>query len=105
MGAATLVSSVFLACYLTYHIEHGERSTHLSHAPHWLRTIYLCVLLPHLFLAVAMLPMIVMTLLRAWRRDWVNHPRIARPTFWIWMYVSVSGVVVYLLLYHTALNS
>ncbi|MGA3067001.1 MAG: DUF420 domain-containing protein [Tepidisphaeraceae bacterium] len=105
MASATLVSAVFLACYLTYHILHGERSTKLSHAPHWLRTIYLFVLLPHLFLAVAMLPMIYLTLLRAYRRDWPNHRRIAPPTFWIWMYVSVSGVVVYLLLYHTALYS
>jgi uncharacterized membrane protein YozB (DUF420 family) len=105
MASATFVSAVFLACYLTYHILHGERSTKLSHAPHWLRTIYLCVLFPHLLFAVAMLPMIYLTLLRAYRRDWINHLKIARPTFWIWMYVSLSGVVVYLLLYHTALNS
>jgi uncharacterized membrane protein YozB (DUF420 family) len=105
MGSATFVSAIFLACYLTYHILHGERSTKLSHAPHWLRMVYFNVLFPHLLLAVVMLPMIFLTLLRAYRRDWVRHKQIAPLTFWIWLYVSISGVVVYLLLYHTALNS
>ena len=105
MISATCVSAVFLACYLTYHILHGERSARLSHAPHSLRMFYFAVLFPHLILAVAMLPMIYLTLYRAYRRDWVRHRKIAPPTFWIWLYVSVSGVAVYFLLYHTALNS
>jgi uncharacterized membrane protein YozB (DUF420 family) len=104
MISATVVSAVFLACYLTYHALHGERTTRL-HAHDWLRNLYLAVLIPHLIMAVVMLPMIYLTLLRAWRRDWAGHRRIAPATFWIWLYVSVSGVVVYFLLYHTRLNS
>jgi uncharacterized membrane protein YozB (DUF420 family) len=58
-----------------------------------------------LLLAVVMLPMIAMTLLRAGKRNWPAHRKMARPTLWIWIYVSISGVIVYLMLYHTALNS
>ena len=105
MVAATAVSVVFLTCYLIYHYEHGERSTAATHAPHWLRLTYLSILFPHLVLAVVMLPMIAVTLLRAYRRDWRAHRRISVPTFWIWMYVSVTGVIVFFMLYHTALAS
>ena len=104
MISATVVSAVFLALYLTYHYLHGEKSTRL-HANDWLRTVYLAVLLPHLLLAVVMLPMIFMTLWRAAHRQWQAHRRIALPTFWIWLYVSFSGVAVYFLLYHTRLAS
>jgi protein SCO1/2/putative membrane protein len=52
-----------------------------------------------------MLPLIYMTLMRAYGRQWSNHRRIALPTFWIWIYVSVTGVVVYFMLYHTRLVS
>ena len=103
MISAALVSAVFLVCYVTYHYLHGERSTHLSHAPHWLRNIYLVVLFPHLLLAMLLLPMIGITLRRAYRRDWSSHRRVSVPTFWMWLYVSVTGVIVYLMLYHTAL--
>lgn len=102
MIAATCVSAAFLGCYLTYHALHGEKSTRL-HAHDWLRDAYLLLLLPHLLLAVGMLPMIFMTLLNAYRRRWDKHRRIALPTFWIWIYVSVSGVAVYFMLYHTRL--
>jgi uncharacterized membrane protein YozB (DUF420 family) len=104
MISATIVSAVFLACYLTYHILHGEKSTNL-HAHDWLRYVYLIVLLPHLLLAVVMLPMIFATLWRAWNQQWPAHKRMALPTFWIWLYVSFSGVAVYFLLYHTRLVS
>ena len=104
MISATVVSAAFLACYLTYHALHGEKSTKL-HAHDWLRNLYLLVLIPHLILAVGMLPMIYITLMRAYRRQWPRHRAIALPTFWIWMYVSFSGVVVYFLLYHTRLVS
>jgi uncharacterized membrane protein YozB (DUF420 family) len=52
-----------------------------------------------------MLPMIFMTLWRAYKREWALHRRIAPPTFWIWVYVNVSGVIVYFMLYHTRLAS
>ncbi|MGA2583406.1 MAG: DUF420 domain-containing protein [Tepidisphaeraceae bacterium] len=101
MVLATLVSTIFLACYLTYHIRHGEKTTHAH--PGILRDAYLIVLLPHLFFAVVLLPMIFVTLRRAWRRDWASHRRMSVPTFWVWIYVSLSGVAVYFMLYHTSL--
>jgi uncharacterized membrane protein YozB (DUF420 family) len=103
MVSATIVSVAFLTCYLTYHYMYGERTTRATHAPHWLRYLYLSILFPHLLLAMAMLPMIYLTLLRAYCRDWAGHRRIAVPTFWIWLYVSVTGVVIYFLLYHSPL--
>jgi protein SCO1/2/putative membrane protein len=105
MISATVVSTAFLICYLSYHYMYGERSTRHTHAPHWLRVTYLSILFPHLLLAIVMLPMIYLTLLRAYRRDFINHRRIAIPTFWIWLYVSVTGVIIYFLLYHSPLAS
>jgi protein SCO1/2/putative membrane protein len=63
------------------------------------------MLLTHVVLAIVMLPMILITLFRAYRREWNRHKRIARPTYWIWMYVSVTGVVIYFVLYHIAPSS
>jgi uncharacterized membrane protein YozB (DUF420 family) len=103
MVTATVVSTAFLICYLTYHYNYGERTTRHSHAPHWLRYTYLVILFPHLLLAIGMLPMIYMTLLRAYYRNWPAHRAIALPTFWIWLYVSITGVVIYFMLYHSAL--
>ena len=101
MIMAALVSATFLACYLIYHYKTGEQSTkQMSWIPPWLRIIYLVILFPHLLLAVAMLPMIYVTFHRAYRRQWEKHRRIAKPTFYIWLYVSVTGVVIYWMLYH-----
>jgi uncharacterized membrane protein YozB (DUF420 family) len=104
MVSATAVSTAFLICYLTNHYLHGVHTTRNSPAPHWLRYLYLVILFPHLLLAMAMLPMIYLTLLRAYLRDWARHRRIAIPTFWIWLYVSVTGVVIYFMLYYTSLS-
>ena len=98
MAAAVTVSAAFLCCYLTYHYSHGETKTDPKAG--WIRTVYYWVLFPHLTLALCVLPMIVITLRRAYRRDWVRHRKIARPTFWIWLYVSSTGVLVYYMLYH-----
>ncbi len=68
--------------------------------PHWLRGIYLLILFPHILLAGVMVPMIGIALWRAYNRQWSRHHRIAVPTFWIWFYVSVTGVVIYWMLYH-----
>jgi len=103
MVTATAVSTAFLVCYLANHYLHGVHTTVRSQAPHWLRYTYLAILFPHLFLAMVMLPMIYLTLLRAYRRDWINHRRIAIPTFCIWLYVSVTGVIIYFMLYHSRL--
>jgi uncharacterized membrane protein YozB (DUF420 family) len=101
MILASLVSAAFLACYLIYHFQVGEVSTkQMTWLPTWLRTVYLIILFPHLLLAMFMLPMIILTLYRAYRRQWERHRRIATPTFYIWLYVSVTGVVIYWMLYH-----
>ena len=99
MGSSLVVSTVFLGFYLTSKFLFGENSTkHLGLHP--LRILYLVILVPHVLLAVGMLPPILMVVWRAYKRDWVRHRKLARPTFWIWLYVSVTGVVIYLMLYH-----
>lgn len=98
MISAFLVSTVFLACYLTSHYLYPARSAGLK--PSLLRTIYFAILIPHILLAVGMLPLIGITFWHAYRRNWLRHRRVARPAFWIWLYVSVTGVIVYWMLYH-----
>jgi len=99
MSAAIVSSAVFLVSYLTSKALHGEQSTSaLGTSP--IRIIYFIILIPHVLLAVGMLPFIFVTVLRAYQRDWIRHRRIARPTFWIWLYVSVTGVIIYWMLYH-----
>ncbi|CAN5678864.1 hypothetical protein BH09PLA1_BH09PLA1_22320 [soil metagenome] len=98
MITALLCSAAFLVCYLIYHFNVPAKSVGLPKG--LFRTGYLTMLATHVVLAVAMLPMIVMTLFRAYRRDWAKHKKIARPTWWIWMYVSVTGVIIYVVLYH-----
>lgn len=96
MVAAFITSTVFLACYLVYHFYAG-RTTFRD--PAWFRPIYLGILLTHTILAVAIVPMIFMTFIRAFRERFDAHKRIARWTWPLWMYVSVTGVLIYLLLY------
>ena len=96
----SLTSALFLACYLVYHALTKPKSIGLP-AGGW-RTAYLIMLFTHVVLAIGMLPMIAMTLWRAWHKQWKRHMAIARPTFFIWFYVSVTGVLVYLFLYHLA---
>jgi uncharacterized membrane protein YozB (DUF420 family) len=98
MIAALTTSSVFLVFYLSSYFLYGERSSGVKPGP--LKTAYLVFLASHVLLAVGMLPMIAMSLVRAYRRQWDRHHKIASPTFFIWFYVSVTGVVVYWMLYH-----
>lgn len=99
MCSAFAVSIAFLACYLTNHSLYGEKKSGLP--PGHLRTIYLfIILLPHVLLAIVMVPLILRTLYLAYRRNWIKHPIIARPTFWVWLYVSITGVLIYWMLYH-----
>lgn len=97
MLAAFVTSIAFLACYLTYHAYEGH--TVFRH-PAWFRPIYLVILITHSVLATVVVPMALVTLYRAWKGNFERHKRIARWTWPVWMYVSVTGVVVYLLLYH-----
>jgi putative membrane protein len=96
MIAAFCTSTLFLACYLYYHYH--ARSTHFVN-PGWFRPIYLTILLTHTILAVVIVPMIFITFNRAFKARYELHKKIARWTWPIWMYVSVTGVVIYLLLY------
>jgi protein SCO1/2/putative membrane protein len=100
MIGAIVASTLFLGCYVTYHVMKEGLVTIFPQSP-W-RPLYLAVLISHTILAIAVVPLVVMTVLRAWRRQWDRHTRIARPTFWIWLYVSVTGVIVYWMLYHLA---
>jgi uncharacterized membrane protein YozB (DUF420 family) len=98
MIAALILSTVFLGTYGYSKAVYGEQSSGLHPGP--LKTFYLILLASHVLLAIGMLPPIVITVWRAYTRQWVSHRKIARPTIWIWFYVSGTGVVVYWLLYH-----
>ena len=97
MLLALTASTLFLASYLYYHF-HAGRTTFRD--PNWFRPIYLTLLLTHTLLAVAILPLIFVTVLRAARGLFERHKKIARWTWPLWMYVSVTGVLIYFLLYH-----
>jgi uncharacterized membrane protein YozB (DUF420 family) len=97
MITAFCTSVIFLGCYLTYHAT-VKTVTHFVD-PAWFRPIYLTILLTHTVLAVAIVPLILLTLWRARLQQFALHKIIARRTWPLWMYVSVTGVVIYLLLY------
>lgn len=96
MIAAFSFSALFLVSYVVYHAQAGSRP---FPGTGFARTIYFSILIPHVILAASVLPLAVVTLRRGLRRDDARHRRIARWTFPIWLFVSVSGVVVYLMLY------
>ncbi len=96
MMAAVITSALFLACYLVYHAKAGRT---VFKDPAWFRPFYLILLLTHTVLAVTIVPMILVTLVRALKVRFDAHRRIARWTWPLWMYVSVTGVIIYLLLY------
>jgi uncharacterized membrane protein YozB (DUF420 family) len=98
MTTAVVVSSLFLITYVAHHYQVG--SVRFA-GPEWLRPIYLSILIPHIVLSALLVPLALTTLVHAWRGRFASHRRIARWTLPIWMYVSVSGVVVYVLLYHS----
>ena len=94
--AALCVSLLFLTSYLTYHFNHGTtrfQGTGLS------RPIYFTILTSHTILAIVIVPLVIITFYRAFRMDFVRHRRIARITLPLWLYVSITGVIVYLMLY------
>jgi len=96
MVTAVLSSSAFLVGYLIYHAHAG--STRFT-ATGIIRPIYFAILLTHVLLAFTILPLVILTLVPAFRRRWDRHRRIGRWTMPIWLYVSVTGVIVYLMLY------
>lgn len=97
MVGALITSTLFLASYLYYHYHAGARTVFKN--PEWFRPIYLVILLTHTVLAAIIVPLVFMTVIPALRKRFDRHRKIARWTWPIWMYVSVTGVVIYLLLY------
>jgi putative membrane protein len=96
MLAAFLTSALFLVSYVTYHAQVGSRP---FTGEGLIRIVYFSVLIPHVILAALILPLALITLRRGLRRDDVKHRAIARWTLPIWLFVSVTGVVVYWMLY------
>jgi uncharacterized membrane protein YozB (DUF420 family) len=97
MITALVSSSLFLTSYLYYHWHVG--SVHFQGQGVW-RPIYFTILISHTILAITIVPMIIITLSRALRERYDRHRAIARWTYPLWLYVSITGVIVYLMLYH-----
>ena len=96
MCLALLVSVLFLCSYIYYHAHHG--STPFPYHG-WIRPVYFSILISHTILAVTVLPLAIITLSQALRSRFDKHVKIAKITFPIWLYVSVTGVVIYWMLY------
>lgn len=97
MLSALAVSGLFLVSYVAYHAQYGSvRFTGQG----VVRAVYFIILVTHVILAVVIVPLVIITLRRALAGDFARHRRLARWTYPLWLYVSVTGVVVYLMLYH-----
>ena len=96
MITALTSSFCFLVGYITYHAQVGEKSSGYTG---WLAAVYFPMLASHVLLAFLTLPLMILTLIPVFRRRWDRHARIARWTVPIWLYVSITGVLVYLMLY------
>jgi putative membrane protein len=96
MIAAFAVSTAFLISYLIYHYRVGHV---VFQGQGWIRPVYFALLTSHTILAIVIVPMILVTLRRAWLEKFDKHRVIARWTLPLWFYVSVTGVIVYILLY------
>ncbi len=97
MLSAFVTSMIFLVCYLTYHYFHGT-TRFLGRGA--VRSFYFVLLGSHTCLAAVIVPLALATLYRAWRARFEQHRRIARWTLPLWVYVSMTGVLVYWMLYH-----
>jgi uncharacterized membrane protein YozB (DUF420 family) len=97
MIAALAASALFLTSYLIYHYNVGS----VKYPYHdWTRPVYFAILIPHVILAALMTPFIIVAVWHAFKGRFDKHKRITRWLWWVWMFVSVSGIVVYLMLYH-----
>ncbi len=97
MITAVCVSILFLISYIVYHYHHGATRFPGTGA---VRTLYFVILISHTILAVVIVPFVIITLRRALKSQFARHMKIARWTFPMWLYVSVTGVIVYFMLYH-----
>src|SRR5271166_1969875 len=98
MLTALATSALFLVSYVYYHWPHHGGIVYFR-GTGWVRILYFVILISHTILAIVILPMVLITLTRALREQFNRHRAIARWTFPIWLYVSVTGVIVYLMLY------
>ena len=89
-------SALFLAFYLYYHFHAGSK---IFPDLGWIKTLYLLILFPHIILATLMVPLILKTFFHAFKGEWEKHKKVARITFPIWIYVSITGVLIYFMLY------
>ncbi len=96
MISTFVVSTIFLASYLLYHYEVGN--VRFS-GQGWVRILYFAILIPHIILAGVIVPLAIVTIWLALRGNFHRHRRVARWTWPLWMYVSVTGVVIYFMLY------
>lgn len=96
MSLALLVSAGFLVSYLVYHAQAGHVK---FNGQGWVRWVYFPLLISHIVLAIANLPMVILTLVPAFRRRFDRHRRMAQWTLPVWLYVSVTGVLVFLMCY------
>jgi uncharacterized membrane protein YozB (DUF420 family) len=96
MISAFAVSTVFLISYVLYHLRVGHV---VFQGLGWVRPVYFALLLSHTVLAIVIVPLILITLRRAWTEKFDQHRRIARLTLPLWFYVCVTGVIVYLMVY------
>jgi uncharacterized membrane protein YozB (DUF420 family) len=96
MIAAFTTSALFLTSYVIYHAQVGSKA---FPGTGMLRQIYYTILVPHVILAALVLPLAIVALRRGLRRDDIRHRRIAKVTLPVWLFVSVTGVIVYLMLY------
>jgi len=97
MIAAVVTSTLFLTSYVYYHAHVGSVR---FQGQGWVRPVYFTILISHVILAMVIVPMVIITLARALRERFDRHRAIARWTWPLWMYVSVTGVIVYFMLYH-----
>jgi putative membrane protein len=97
MLSALAVSGLFLVSYVTYHAQYGSVR---FQGQGIIRPVYFFILITHVLLAAGIVPLVFITVRRALRGDFARHRRIARWTYPLWLYVSITGVVVYLMLYH-----
>ena len=97
MLTALGTSALFLTSYVIYHANAGSVPFRGTGA---IRVVYFAVLIPHIILAATVLPLALVTTARGLRADYGRHVRIARWTLPVWLYVSVTGVIVYVMLYH-----
>ena len=97
MISAFSVSTIFLVSYVIYHVR--VRQVVLFQGQGWIRPVYFTLLLSHTILAIVIVPLILITLRRAWLEKFDKHRLIARWTLPLWFYVCVTGVIVYLMVY------